>query len=506
MYSLKSGEQFLTEIRGLDDRLQNLKLNEIEIDRESASIGYYFICDKTIDKELEEKILKKAYESSLSIFKSVEISIKKIISNDELINKVIFDYLKENYPSISIFLKPTDIVVKLIENLVKYTIRLTPDGVEYVNKNGVLKKLTEYLSKNFCSEFVGSTDEKENEEIIDLSSEEIFEDQLKRIEHRTIKVRHTMAIDDANMGNIALYIEDAVDGDVTICGKVTDVFEKETKTGKPFLIFHIDDTTGKTSGVYFSKKNTYAKIKEIKPGDAIIARAKIGEYNGRRSTTFEKINLCEFPQDFVKKDKFKKKAPTSYSLIFPEEIQAPSVVSLFDQEATLPDEILNTDVVVFDTETTGLDMLNDSLTEIGAVKIIGGKIKQKWTTLIKPDQPISAKITELTGITNEMVADKPKISTVIPDFMKFIDGCILVAHNAEFDMKFIKRFASAEEYDVKNKVYDTVLLARQKLNLGKNDLQTLADYYKLNFNHHRAFDDALVTAQIFLELMKNTKR
>ena len=330
----------------------------------------------------------------------------------------------------------------------------------------------------------------------------MFEAELKRVEHRTIKVVDVVTIDDENMGNLALYIEDAIDGDATICGEVTEISEKETKTGKPFLIIHIDDTTGKTSGVYFSKKATYSKIKDIQVGDCIIARVKIGEYNGRRSTTFEKINRCTFPKDFVKKDKYKKKAPSNYQTIFPEELSFVRVKSIFDQEFRLPKEIMENDFVVFDIETTGLDVVNDGITEIGAVKIIGGEIKEKWTTLIKPDQPITSRITELTGITNEMVANSPKISTVIPDFMKFIDGCGIVAHNADFDTKFIKKYAGAEEYEVKNKIYDTMELSRQYLKLNKNDLHTVAEYYGIVFNHHRAYDDALATAQIFLELMK----
>ena len=134
-------------------------------------------------------------------------------------------------------------------------------------------------------------------------SEEVYIGELQKIEHRTIKVKDVVVIDDENMGDIAVYIEDAVDGNVTICGKVTEITERETKNGKPFLIIHIDDTTGRTSGVYFSKKSTYHKIKEITEGECIIARGNIGEYNGRRSCTFEKINRCTFPSDFVKKEK-----------------------------------------------------------------------------------------------------------------------------------------------------------------------------------------------------------
>ena len=125
----------------------------------------------------------------------------------------------------------------------------------------------------------------------DITDEVVFENELQRIEHRTIKVEDPIVIDDPMMGDIALYIEDAVSGSVTVCGKITELSEKQTKNGKPFLIIHIDDTTGKASGVYFSKKNTYGEIKKLQVGDAIIARGSFGEFNGRKSFTFDKTTV-----------------------------------------------------------------------------------------------------------------------------------------------------------------------------------------------------------------------
>ena len=310
------------------------------------------------------------------------------------------------------------------------------------------------------------------------------------------------------MGDLALYIEDATTGDVTVCGKITEITERETKNGKPFLIIHLDDTTGKTSGVYFSKKSTYHKIKELVVGDAIIARGNIGEYNGRRSFTFDKINRCTFPDDFVKKDKFKKSVPKEYKLIFPEPASTIKVKSVFDGEEILPEQLTSKEYVVFDIETTGLDFMSNGITEIGAVKIVNGKITEQFTTLIKPDYHISEENFKITGISEEMVKDAPKISAVIPDFMKFIDGTTLVGHNAiDFDMKFIKRFASAEEYDVKNEVVDTLYLAREVLpQLRKHDLQTIADRFGITFHHHRALADAYCTAEAFIEMMKLKNR
>ncbi len=503
MYTIKNSSEFIADIRLLDERLKNVRLNSIEIERSTQKIRYNFICDTAVDEDLQKKILAEAEKITSPAFSVVQVTVKKIVSNDQLINTEIFRYVSENFPSISIFLKPTDVSSTVVGGMVKYVLRLTKDGAEYVTKNGALNKLNDHLAKCFCSDFVGSTDIKEADETFSLLSEEVYADELQKIEHRTIKVKDVVVIDDENMGDLALYIEDATQGEVTVCGTVTDIQERETKNGKPFMIIHLDDTTGKTSGVYFSKKNTYHKIKEITVGEAIIVRGSIGEYNGRRSFTFDKINRCTFPKDFVKKEKYKKTAPREYKLIFPSEANTIKVKSVFDADEILPQELTEKTYVVFDTETTGLDFMNNGITEIGAVKLVGGKITEQFTTLIKPDYRITEENVAITGITEEMVKDAPRISAVIPDFMKFIDGCTLVAHNAEFDMKFLKRFAGAEEYEVKNPVLDSVEIARSNLpQLRRHDLHTLAEHFGVVFHHHRALSDAYATAEIFIELMK----
>ncbi len=503
MYTVKGNAEFIADIRALDEKLKNIRINSIEIDRANRKIRYNFICDQTVDEELQKKILKEAEMITLPAFSLVEIGVKKIVANDQLINADIFKYLSENYPSISIFLKPNDVISTVFGNVVKYVLRLTKDGAEYVQKNGALNKLNEYMSKRFCADFAGSTEIKEVEETVSLLSEEVYESELQKIEHRTIKVKSVFVIDDATMGDTALYIEDAVSGTVTVCGKITEIIERETKTGKPYFVIHLDDTTGRTSGVYFTKKNTYPKIKELAVGDEIIVRGNIGEYNGKRSFTFDKINRCEFPADFVKKDKYKKKAPKEYKNIFPSPSTSIKISSVFDDNSALPTELTDNVYVVFDLETTGIDLMSNGITEIGAVKLVNGKMTEQFTTLVKPDYPITEENMAITGITPEMVKDAPKIGVVIPDFMKFIEGAILVAHNAEFDTKFIKRFAGGEEYEIKNKVMDTLEMARSLLpQLKRHDLHTIADHFGIVFHHHRAMSDAYATAEAFVELMK----
>ena len=503
MYTVKSSAEFMSAITALDERLNNLKLGSVEVDQEKRSVTYNFICDKAVDAELKERIVDVAESNTSRAFNSVVVNITKIVSNGELVNRAAFNFLKENYPSISIFLDQDDISSVADGDIVRYKLRLTKDGADYVVKNGAMKKLNDYLSAHFCSEFAGSTEIKPDELAVNLLSDDVFEGELEKIEYRTVKLHEVTVIDDETIGYNAVYIEDLTDGTYTVCGRITDFAERETKTGKPFFIIHIDDTTGTLSGVYFSRKSTYEKIKALKVGDAIVARGTMGEYNGRKSFTFDKINGCVFPDGFEKKDKIKKAVPRNYKKILPEPASTVKINSVFDMGEVLPDELTKKTYVVFDLETTGLDVTDNGITEIGAVKIVGGVITEQWTTLVRPDYPITKEITDITGITPEMVESAPKIEEVFPDFMKFTEYCVLVAHNASFDMGFIRRFARENGYDVKNAVIDTVELSRKTLpELKHNDLKTVADRFGIVFRHHRALSDAYATAEAFIEMMK----
>ncbi len=502
MFTVKTSAEFISDIRGLDECLNSIRLSKVEIDRKNKTIRYNFICDKTVSLDVKRRILDEAERITSPVFENVEIEVTKIVSNDQLINNEAYKFLSDSYPSVSIFLKPTDVTSVVVGDVVKYTLRLTEESAETVKRSGAILKLNDHLSRKFCSDFTCNIEIKEPDESISLLSEEVFAASLEKIEHRTIKVKEVEVIDDLTMGDTALYIEDATSGDMVICGKITRIAEKETKSGKPFFVIHIDDTTGRMSGVYFTKKSTYPRIKRLQEGECIIARGRMGEYNGNKSFTFDKINACTFPDNFIKKDKYKKKPPLEYTVVFPQPASSVKVCSVFDEEIKMPDEVYETEYVVFDLETTGTSSLNDQITEIGAVKIKNGKVVEQFQTLVKPTVSLSKEIVELTGITDEMLSSAPKIQAVLPDFMKFISGTTLIAHNADFDMGFMKRFAQAEDYELKNKVIDTMILWRNRYPHLKAGLGKIAEYLGITFNHHRALADAYTTAEVFFELMK----
>ena len=171
-------------------------------------------------------------------------------------------------------------------------------------------------------------------------------------------------------------------------------------------------------------------------------------------------------------------------------------------------ESLDGEFIVFDIETTGLSAAKERITEIGAVRMKNGEVLDSFDTFVNPGMPIPAKITELTGITDEMVKDAPGEKEGLQRFYDFCgEATVLVAHNAGFDTGFIKVAAARCGMPYPFTSIDTVPICRALYpHLKNHKLDTVANYLKLPpFNHHRACDDAKVLADIFIHLIKDMK-
>ncbi len=168
------------------------------------------------------------------------------------------------------------------------------------------------------------------------------------------------------------------------------------------------------------------------------------------------------------------------------------------------DEHLKTEFMgeycVFDIETTGLSPQSCHITEIGAVIIKGGEVIDRFNTFTDPEEHIPENITELTGITDEMVKGAPSNCEAVKSFLEFADGRILVAHNAGFDISFIRKVTQENRIEFTNPYIDTVAMSRYaNPELKRHKLDTLAEYFKLgDFNHHRACDDAEILSKILI--------
>lgn len=164
---------------------------------------------------------------------------------------------------------------------------------------------------------------------------------------------------------------------------------------------------------------------------------------------------------------------------------------------------LLSDYIIFDIETTGLDSSYDEIIEIGAIKVKNNKIVSKFNSLVKPKNEIDEYITELTGITNEMVKDAPTIEEILPDFMNYIGNNILIGHNVNFDINFIYDNLYRNKFDVlTNDFIDTMRISRKLLpELPHHRLIDLAKYFKIDStNNHRSLKDCEITMNVYENL------
>lgn len=169
------------------------------------------------------------------------------------------------------------------------------------------------------------------------------------------------------------------------------------------------------------------------------------------------------------------------------------------------------DYVVIDMEMTGLSAFRDKIIEIGAVKVSNGKVSEQFQTLINPNVNISEKIVGITGITNEIVREKPYIEDVLQDFLQFIGEAVLIGHNLRFDFSFLGQAVcefGKDKHNNENFVrygLDTLKIARKSMEAGiSKRLEDLCEFFKISdSNHHRALNDAMITMQLYEILCKN---
>ncbi len=208
-----------------------------------------------------------------------------------------------------------------------------------------------------------------------------------------------------------------------------------------------------------------------------------------------------FPEAMLEADNVKKKNP-DFKLIYG--CEAYFVDDMVDVAYGDGRGSLRGSFISFDIETTGLSPKEDCITEIGAVKIENGAVTQVFNTFADPQRPIPPKITQLTGITDDMVRGAPSQGGAVQAFLNFAGNLPLIAHNAHgFDIRFIRVAAQAAGLPFHNPYIDTLPLAQAMYKLKNYKLDTVANHLELPpFNHHRASDDAKILADIFIRMIE----
>lgn len=346
-------------------------------------------------------------------------------------------------------------------------------------------------------------------------------------------------------------------GRIVVWGDVFDIEKKVTKSGdKNIFTIDITDYTGSTTAKVFNSIKESAVIDNIKKGDTIVVQGDVeydkyaGELvvNARSIGTAQKVKVVDNAEkkrvelhmhtnmsqmdavtsagDLVNRAYqwgHKAVAITDHGVAqaFPDAMKAADKINkdeekikiIYGVEAYFMDDLVESvkgdadtgfdgTFICFDIETTGLSAARDKITEIGAVKVENGVITDTFSTFANPEMPIPQKITQLTGIADDMVKDAPSQSEAVGAFLEFAGDNVLVAHNAPFDTSFIAKACEDMGREYNYTSIDTVAISRAILTDIKNcKLDTVAKFLRLgDFNHHRATDDAEMLARIFINL------
>ncbi len=345
------------------------------------------------------------------------------------------------------------------------------------------------------------------------------------------------------------------DGNVTVWGKVFSLDMRDTKDGKRKIInFNITDKTSSyTVKIFEAVQNCEQLVAGLANGKVIMLRGHV-EYDDYIKTYCIKANSIMIIEEIPIKDTAEEKrvelhmhtnmsamdgmtaasklvaraakwghkavAITDHGVVqaYPEAAAAAKengIKVIYGMEGYFVDDSvkivtgdkdmsLDGTFIVFDVETTGLRTDKVRLTEIGAVKYVDGAERARFQTFVNPEMPIPSKITDLTGITNAMVANAPKEAEAVKKFFEFCGDGVLVAHNATFDTDVIKHTCRRNGIEYNYTHIDTLVMAQSLIEGIKNyKLDSLQKYFKLPaFDHHRADEDAGALAGIFEKLLE----
>lgn len=498
----------------LNEKFPFLKLIDVKYVKSEIKIYFTFIFSGKIDlnedlkSEIENAILEK-----LNLKIKIESTYHKCAFDKDVILQFIQDF-NTKFPMINL-LENNNCEIEDKADTILIKLKLSKTNFDFATKVDIPLNLKNELEKAYFDRY---------EIQLILTDDIIIEEEKENIEVKAYipnkisyyKVGNLEPIYGKNLIENVTAIHALKSGMTSVCiaGKVSFFTKREyTKTKEKDGVeiseqkfrynFTVKDFNDRINCVLFPNKNNAELCEQIQDGKEIILLCDVDDFNDKLSVRVKEFGFCKMPELNLEDDIEYREEFDEYIAISPTPYIEENQINLFATKVvTIPTYLENKTFVVFDIETTGLDYRKDEIIELGAVKVVNGEIKESFATLIKPNQLISEEITNINGITNEMVANSPIFGNVIADFYKFTKGCILVAHNAEFDTTFIKEHGKKYRFKFENEIVDTLAIARTYLKqLRHHKLKNLCEYFDVSLiNAHRALDDTVATAKCFIKM------
>lgn len=473
--------------------------------------------DNQLTEHLREKV-KNTTKTLIPDDVKFFIEYVKSYTDEKNVKNAIVSYIYNHHKTIYPVFANAKYKLDISGDYAELSISLEKYICDYAKNISLSEKIVEYLDVNFIENFeinfIATANSTNNEVITPV---QITKDS-------TIRVVEVTQTENYYKGTGILdyprYIKDVTgteqeQTDVNVCGAVSDVKARNIKLKKPLrngateitlFTFNLNDTTGVLKVKHFVRSDVEKWFNILVDGAQLVMNGdlKYDAYDNRIVYQPKAISGAEINYKSINVKSNFNVDSGRYIAVEPEVYEDFTQDDFFNLESEVDKQLAGKTYCVFDLETTGLSTESDEIIEIAAIKIVDGRFTEKFNTFVKPTLEISDRIVELTGITPSMVEDAPPAKDVIHDFYRFSKGSILVGHNiAGFDIPLLNAQAFKHKFDFDNAYVDTLVLARQKLKMGKYKLGAVCE--KLNIplvGAHRAINDVAANAKVFLKLMK----
>jgi len=502
-----------------------LKLDSAQYSRSENLCSLLFVYPEGTEfTELQQNVVR---EILIPIFQDVckyECKFHRSVYDKEVLLATVKEFLYQQYRALYNYFTPDTLSFLKKGDMVTLTLRCDDITANIINTQGFADNLLQHLNNKFFYKFNINVEAMDNANFLDLlevdksnfATTELAlileqENKINKIELQDVQTFIGKPIETPPVHIAKISMEDGAE--VTCVGKVSKInkstfMKKATKEGeepkeKTKFSFTLTDSTGSINVVLFPSDKDVMRLDLIEEGFEILLNGNINIYNNNSNLRAKHISICKIINNdwqYIYRG-----VPKEYQCIQPQPISEVSQMDFFAKESQTKSDYwqqYNT-VVMFDLETTGLDPESCKIIEIGAVKIKDGSCVETFQTLINPKEKLSSEIVNLTHITDEMLVDAPSIEQVMPDFYKFVDGCVLSAYNISFDAHFLEVIGKELRYKFDNPKVDALDIARRNIpSLHNYKLGTVVKALGITLNDaHRALADAMAAAKVFIKLI-----
>ena len=505
----------------LNNKYQNkydyLKLLNVVYDQEALTCTItllYPYQQEEIAPE-DKEVIQSFIQDFLCLNASLKVKFKRSFLDETLILEEVINFFRDTKKGIYPYISKENLSSNFEGQNVTINISLNQDIVALIEDFDLEKQIKDYIEKLFIANVKVNIIENEETLPDEIEAEDLPSTALgSRTRRYDVSIEKYLIGKDIApkpeyIGDIKKPKESVILGGFIKNKNQKKFIQRKGKNAgkeKALYTFTLTDKEGSIECVYFCPK---AHEKTMDALDDLFMIVCVGNVqvglNGKLTYYIRKMALASPVEEVIEQVAEDGSTFTHKQVVFPEKIFAEKQGTLFEDNSRYDDFIMKNSFVVFDIETTGLDPETCEITELGAVKVENGVVTEKFQSFAKPSEPIPENIVELTGITDEMVANAPSPKDVVYDFYNWSKGCIISGYNViGFDIKFIRKVAEQIGVKFDNEIIDTLIIARQSnLRLKNYKLGTVVDALGLTLeNAHRAYNDAHATALVLMELHK----